>query len=325
MTAAITADTLLARLKVRAQVPDLAPQFGSTSDEVDAELLRILDDAIDLDLGVEVVKASDGRHMVEEAVTLVASQSDYRLPWRCWAGGLDRVEIINSNGDKIPLDYIEPQDEYDHRSANGIWPAPKYTIEGDILRLVPTPTSVSGFTLKVHYVRRPSQLVKTSACVLTTAVAASTLTGTIPAAWSSPTTIDVVRASHAATPLEDSVAVTFTGSTITRSSGSFETTSTAALVVETGDYACLEGQTCIPQIPTVAIPFVLDRAAVTAAIVMGDMENAQLHAESSRVHGGKVLRALAKRSGRAPKVIDFNSPLRNVAGRRRRGLWWRSS
>lgn len=323
MTTATTADELLDDLKTLAQVGDTDGRFGSTAAAVDLALFRILDRVIRTKLGVAVYKAADGRWVKPYDVTLVVDQADYGLPARCFAGGIEQVSLVNSAGAEVFLDYVEWEDLDDYDNI-GFWPTPKYTTLDDAVRLLPAPKDTQ-YTMRVRCVRRPSKLVAVAEAQLTTSITSTTMVGTIPSTFdASPTTVDVVRSDHHGTPLEDSIAVTYSGTTITRSSGTNETTASQPLVVVAGDYVCMEGETCIPQVPEVAMQYVLEEAACICARVMGDAQAYTIHKDAVKDLKKDLMSAIAKRVGKSAKAINRDSPLRFAgSGRRRRSFRWR--
>lgn len=322
MVAAVTSDALLARVKTRAQVPDADGRLGPTTAAVDASLFAIIDDLLLTSLGRSVYDADDGRWIVAAPDMSVASgQATYRIPDRAWAGDLDTVHLVDANGNEIPLHYVDRSEIWMWDQA-GLWANPRYTIMDNLIRLLPSPTD-SAYSLRVRYVRRPSRLVAVSACTLLTAASATTLSGTIPSAWSSPETIDIIEGTHGTASLEDDVATTHTGSIITRtSSGSFATS--GASVPAAGDYACLAGTTCVVQCPDVAIGYLVARASAEVCDALGDAEGMRSHMAFAERKQSDMEQAISKRTKEAPRVINRHSPLRAAGQRGRRGWRWGS-
>lgn len=320
MVAAPTSDALLARLRTRAGVPDADARFGGSDSAVDEELLALLDEVIRTDLGLEVYQAADGRHVVEHTQALVAERSDYALPARCWSVLVDHVALLDAAGNERELHYVH-RHEIGRWQYGARWPGYRFTLLGDAIRILPTPQDAS-LRLQLRYVRRPSKLVKLAACAEISATPTSsaiTVTSFPASGWSDPV-VDVVRASYHATPLEDDVALTDAGSTSkTRNSGSW--TTTGALAVAAGDYLCLAGETCIPQVPEVALPYVLEQAAYKASVVMGDREAQDTHLRAAETQRQRITAAMAERSGIAPKIMNPMSPMRQASWARRGGRW----
>lgn len=304
MPSAITVDQFLARVKARAQVPTTDGRLSDT------EIGSFADDLIEAELGLSVYDADDGRWAATAAdVSVTAGRATYRIPSRAWAGSIDQVSLIDAQGNEIPLVYVD-RSEVALWSSASLWSDPRYTLEGDAIRLLPTPAD-SAYSLRVRYIRRPSRLVTVSSAALISAVGASALTvASYPAGWSS-LNVDVVRGEHHADPLEDDVTVTASaGTTLTRGSGSFATSGT--LGISAGDYACEAGTTCVLPVPSVAVRYLVDLTAYDVCTDLADSEGAAEIARTLEMRRKRMEEALARRSRTAPKVIARHSPLRSA-------------
>lgn len=311
MVAAITADQFVTRIAVHTQIASTEGRVST------AELLTIVDDAIVSNIGREIFDADDGRWIKNTTpITLTANRNTYRIPDRALASAVDEVVLIDASGNQTQLDYIDRADAWQFGSSTGVPSC--FAIMGDVMFLYPTPSSAS-YSLAMRYVRRPSKLALVSSCVALTGVGASTLSGTIPSSWTSPTTIDVVESTNNVESLEDDIAVTFTGSTITRASGT--NTTSGAYAIEAGDYACLAGTSCVVQVPDVAIPYLVALASRDALSgPLDDAAGAARCAAQAEERRKEMMQTLAERSRSArPKVVPRNSPLR-VANSSRRWL-----
>ncbi len=311
MPAATTVDTFLADVKAAAQVPAAEGRIS------DAEILRVADQLLVRAVGRAVFDADDGRWSVTAPLVTVSSGvAASRVPTRAWAGGLRSVTLVQtSTGDVRPLDYVDNSDI--DLYTGGSWQSPCYTIEGDSILLLPTPTD-SAYSLRVRYLRRPSRMALLADCAAITAVSSSTITATFPSAFTDSSTVDIVRGSHHATPLEDDVAIEVTApSTIARDSGTW--TTTGALAVEIGDYVCLSGTTCVPQVPEVAIGWLVELTARDVCVALGDTEGAAARAQLATLAAKDVEASLPERSRTRTVVIPRNSPLRTSGMRTIRG------
>lgn len=314
MTAALTSDAALTRIKARAQVPSVDPRLADT------DIFAMFDDVITTEIGLSAYDADDGRWIHTAAdVTLTASLAEYRIPARAWAGGVDTVCIVDSAGVESPLDYVD-REEIPMWSGSGL--PHRYAVVGDVIRLLPTPNAAAAsHSLRVSYVRRPNRLVAVSSCAIITAVGSTTLTATYPAGagW---TSVDVIEGTHGGASLEDSVAVTLSGgSTHTRSSGTWASTGAGAIAV--GDYVCSAGTSCVIQVPDVAIAFLIERVAGEVADVLGDSEAARTRLALAEQKRSKMEQAIAARTKQRPRVIPYGSPLRS-SGQRPASMWgWR--
>lgn len=302
MPAAITADQLLARIKARAQIPSTEGRL------TDAEILALADDALLLSLGREVYDADDGRWIrAAPDVSVASGTSEYRIPSRAWSGGLDAVLLVDAQGNEIPLGYVDRSEIWQWESG-GVWGAPRFTILGDKIRLLPTPTD-SAYSLRVRYVRRPSRLVEVADCAKAMVVATDSVTATVPSAWAASEAVDVVQATHHADALGDDISATISGTTITL---------TVPDGMAVGDYVCRAGESCVVQAPGTAIPYLADLVARDVCVALGDNEGADRSAALAESRRRDLEQAIAERSRTRPKVINRNSPLR--AGPQR-GRW----
>ena len=304
MTTATTVDDFLADVKAAAQVPSAEGRVTS------AEILRMADQLLVRAIGRAVYDADDGRWAVTASLVPVTSGvAAYRLPARAWAGGLRAVTLVQTaTGDAVPLDYVDNADIEIY--ACGSWQRPVYTLEGDSIVLLPTPTD-SAYSLRVRYVRRPSRMALVADCALITAVTSSTITATYPTAWTDATIADVVRGTYHATPLEDDVGLEVTPTaTIARDSGTWATT--GALAIEAGDYVCLAGYTCVPQVPEVALGWLTELTARDVCVALGDTEGAGARAQLASAAAKDVEQSIAERSRTRPVVFNRNSPLRSA-------------
>jgi hypothetical protein len=318
---AVTTDALLTRIKARAQVPATEGRLS------DAEILTLVDDLIVSSVGREAYDADDGRWIKTAAdVALTASLATYRLPTRALGGGVDEVILVDSAGNPAQLDYVDRADVWEYGTSTGVPVA--YALLGDVLQLLPAPSS-SSYSLRVRYVRRPSQLVLVAACAGITSLTSSVLTvSSPPSAWSSATVVvDLVEAVHHGEALEDDVTCTGNSgpTTLTRSSGTFTTTGAYAITATATHhfsvYACQAGQSCIVQVPDIAIPFVADLAARDVCVALGDMEGADRSASLAEQRRREMSAVISERSRTRPKIVPRNSPLR-VAGMRA-ARWFR--
>lgn len=304
MTTATTVDTFLADVKAAAQVP---PAEGRITD---AEVLRMADALLVRAIGRAVYLADDGRWCVTaDDVPVVSGTASYLIPSRAWSGSIRSVSLVQaSSGTVTPLDYVDTAD-IDYYQESASWPVrPVYTIEGDTIVLLPTPTD-SSYSLRVRYLRRPSRMILTTSCALISSVGASALTvASYPSGWSS-LDIDVVRSTHHATPLEDDVSVAASGgTTLTRGSGSFATS--GVLAVAAGDYACPVGYTCVPQVPENVLGWLLELTARDVCVALGDNEGAGGRERLAAMAGADASRGISERNRTRPHVINRSSPLR---------------
>ncbi len=312
MPAAITADALLARVKARAQIPSTEGRL------TDAEILALIDDLIVSKLGLAVYDADDGRWVVTaDDVALTANLATYRVPSRAWAGGVDEVLVIDSAGNPAQLDHVDRSEVWEWGTATGVPCA--FALMGDVIRLLPTPSS-SSYSLRVRYVRRPNTLALLTDCgAITSATSATVVVSSVPSGWGASETVDIIRGTHHADSLEDDVATTISSTTLTRASGTFDTS--GAYAPASGDYACTAGTSCVVQVPEVAIPYLVEVAARDVCLAIMDDAGADRRAATAAEARRDVDQMIAERSRQRPKIVPRNSPLR--VSQRRVDRWRR--
>lgn len=147
---------LLTALRYTAWIGDAAAYTAYT----DARLLVELDNKLNSVFADIVIKARNGYWAKEIIATTVIGRSRYRIPYRSAVGGLEKVEVADSTGGswyrckEVPLS--EAQVYEGPLSGNPGQPI-VYTIQGDQVELLPTPSAV--VPLRFTYYIRPSRLV----------------------------------------------------------------------------------------------------------------------------------------------------------------------
>lgn len=146
-----TSDRLLTEVRDTGFLPD-------ASDQTDTVLLRFAD-AETRTMIAKAVDKSRGEHWYRyEDQALVPGTKLYRIPRRCLARAIRGVTVIDTAGNTLPplvqKDTVELQALY--RTADAGTPR-FWSFEDDFVRLGVVPAS-SGWTLRIHYVVRPSSL-----------------------------------------------------------------------------------------------------------------------------------------------------------------------
>lgn len=308
MVAARTSDDLLTRVRARALVPETDGRL------TDSDILAIADDVILSTLSRAIVNADDGRWVKTRAdAPITVGTAEYRIPDRALGAALYDVLIVDERGLELSSPYVDSSEAWRYSGASrGAGPAPyDHTIEGDLLRLLPTP-SQHGHTLRIKYRRRPSRLVTTAECARISGIAGTLVTtaATVPSGWSSSETLDIVQASPNADALGDDLA----GSSI---AGTSITLASVPAEARTGDYVCRAGETCVPQVPDVAIPALVALTAVEVMIALGDAEGAAALRDIAVLRVQEARKQLATRNREAQAVIPRWSALRGGGGARR--------
>lgn len=244
--------------------------------------------------------------------TIVSGTNSYSLPARASNESLRNVLYLEA-GSYVPLIRTNPQDV---PGTTDTGTPHSYYFFDDAIVLVPTPSAAG--TLRLQYFRRPSALVAASAAATISSINGArtvvTTTATIPSTITNTVTVDVVSHTPGFRILTMDAALTGTvsGTTIT-----FSSALPASVVA--GDYVCLAGESCVPQIPVEAHPLLAQRIVVKALEALGDKKAADAEKTSERMSKSLLARLLPRTTGSIRYVVNANGP--GVPGRGRRG--WR--
>jgi hypothetical protein len=183
-------------------------------------------------------------------------------PERAVGAAFRTVKWVMSDGTYLPLSRIEPENSNNPPSNGADVPA-GYTLQGNQLLLVPS--TVTG-TAIVSYQQRPGQLVLPSDCGRVTAIDTGTKTLTfseLPSDFVDSELYDIIsgRPNFAARQLDASV------DSVTSTQMVFTFDLPEGLLV--GDYVCIAGETCIPQLPVELHDLVAQAAAAKIASSKG--------------------------------------------------------
>ncbi len=244
-----TTTSLLASLKRRGLIPSTDEALAT------ADFLALATEEQDTYIVPLLISVREEYLVAHTDLTIVSGQAAYPIPPRAIGGKLRDVRVL-SGADYVTLDRTEPE-----RNMSG------YSLSGNDIVLSPTPAE--GGTLRVSYFRRPSALVATTACVTLTAAYAvgstALVTSTIPATFTNTTKVDVVGAKPGFSVTNDDLVLNSpSGTACTIASPGLLTASAV------GDYVCLAGETCVPQIPVELHALLAQRVTYRALEALGD-------------------------------------------------------
>lgn len=307
--AAKTADDLISDLIVAAQ---LRSSDSTTIDDgrlSNAEALRIASRLLSTQVAALLVAARQERWVSQASDVAITSGTDtYRVPGRALAAGVSDVVIYDdASGEEFDPPYLDGRDRHHYvNGRKGQWRSPyAYTWQGDHIVLVPAPTETK-YQLRVRFPRQPPRLVQTSACALVSSTTATTITtnATVPSAWASSETLDIVQGDpHGDVIGLDLAGTSISGTSITIAAG---VPSEAA----SGDYVCLDGDSCVIPLPESVYSYLVDLLTVWALQRIGDplAEQAKELAMATRASVQEVLEPRSRGERRVP--IRRHSPLR---------------
>ncbi len=165
-----TCDALLTDVRDTGFLPD-------ASDQDSTVLLRFADKELRTMIAVAVEK-NRGEHWLRyEDTDIVPGTTRYRIPRRCLGGAVRAVTAVDPNGVTLPsltqVDPITLRSMFKEGDSSSLrW----FAFEGDFVNLGAVEPS-TGWTLRIHYVMRPSKLVVTSETEMATIYGPDSTTG----------------------------------------------------------------------------------------------------------------------------------------------------
>lgn len=294
-----TADALIAGAREIGRFPD---DILSSS-----VLLGFADDVI-MDIVVPMIRRARRAYWLTHSdTTIVSGTATYRLPSRAQHATVQSIGIVDPNGNEMPAVAVSQDDAWRFRGLNGSGGsiAYRYVHIGDLVELLPSPT-VSGYTLRFRYYRRPSELVLTSAAARVTSGGgtASISVNAVPSTFLTTTPLDYVQAS----PNFDWLAV---DKTPTGVAGPITFATAPSAEGATGDYLALAGQTPIVQVPKEWISVVEHGTAAYALGAVGDRDGFERLTAMAELLVKRKMGLVEKRNeADDPRVVNRDSPLR---------------
>lgn len=305
MVAAKTTADLLTEVRDETQLPDADGRLDSDG------ILRLASRRLSGSIADLLVSLRQERWVTTQADTTISSgTATYRVPSRALAAGVaDIIVRETASGSEWSAPEIPAEERWRHSDGQrGRWRSPYgYAWQGDHIVLLPTPDT-TGYTLRIRYPRQPARLVQTTAAASVSSKGASTIVvASVPSAFGSAATVDVVEGTPHGDVLMSDASATISSTTLTIAAG-------VDTEVAAGDYVCLAGQTCVPPIPESVWPLLVAETSLAVLRAIGD-DAAIPHAERTVMEAlAHVRNVLAPRNrGERQMVINRSSSLR--AGR----------
>jgi len=199
-------------------------------------------------------KVNEEYFITEKDYAVTANQISYRIPARAVGSQLRDVQLVSSSGDVTGLVRLfEDNRESSNEGQQG------YYIKGNSVLLSPTPTTTTGDTLRLIYMRRPSTFVLPSACGEITSINTGTnqvVVSALPSTMTTSTSIDFIQGNSPYDLLSMDTSI----SSVSGTTVNFSALPTDLAV---GDYICLSGQTCVPMIPEELVDVLIQAALCT--------------------------------------------------------------
>lgn len=292
---AITTDSLLDGVKRRISMP--ANQVLLENSDILA-----MADAVMRAKIVPLFESTNQEFFVTSTnVALVASQSEYDIPYRAVGRALRDIKIKDSATDETNIRNLTQIAITDIELVLGNSNVSAFYFKGDRIHLVPSVSSATQTdVLEIWYKVVPSTLVESSAAATVVSVGATDITvDATPSTITNLTPIDFIQAKSGSRIYSMDVTPTATTSTTISFSASDIPSDLTA-----GDYISLAGTApAITMIPNEAYSLIESLVAKRALKAIGDFEGAKAVDEDIREEEKGLLKIIEPRIDGEPTVI----------------------
>ncbi len=306
MPDAHTTDELWAEVQDQAQLPDADGRITQ------AQALKFARKELRTTISKLLIGTRAG-HWVQRATdqNIVSGTALYNVPERALASGTASVLIADST-EEWDCPYIPDYEAWRYRDDHGGWHSPyAHTFRDNQIELLPVP-QVGNYFLRVLYPIEPPRLVPVSSCAVVASASGTTITtaATVPTAWGANEGLDAINAGTGRIREMDLAGTSISGTSITVVAGVGS--------VAANDYIALDGESCVPPIPSVAWPVLVDATTLRVCRALGDQPNITASVEKQLAQSYREARDLLspRNRGASEHMVAYNSPLRR--GWRRR-------
>ncbi len=290
-----------------------------------AKLCMLADDDLQSYVFPAVVAVREEYGVVVSDQDITANISAYAIDPRAHAGRLRDVLYVSTTGDVRSLGLIDPEHLGSAYSATQTNSEPTdFYLQNGMLHVWPIPSVTQG-TLRQKIFARPGRLVPVDECAEVINVAPAAVPGYWQLSFNTPypedwgednQTVDVIEAIGSF----ETKAVAATAAWI--SAGTYYVLTTAFTrdpVI--GDWMCLTGTSCVPQVPDLCHPWLRRRTACAILGTRGDRAMMAVEQQKADELEEQILATLKPRVDGEPRHITTpNSPFRAaMRGGRRYG------
>lgn len=258
----MTADELIAAVKVRAQIPSYSQTF------TDTVILNLANDEMQNRLAPLVMRNRENFYLMIKDYTIGSNNTTYtmpdhyRIPARAIGGKLRAVSVTDSGGAETPLPDVGTEGV-----ESGLF---GFCVEGNSVILS---DAVIGFTtLRLRYFHRPNLMTLASSglCKAITTVTGPPYVLTV-ATSHSINSIDIIKGTGNFEPIAIEQSWTATAGTFLYTFGNTR----FVTAPEVGDYMCRSGYSNYPQLPLDLHPVLAQRVTVTVLEAGGYLQEAE--------------------------------------------------
>lgn len=296
---AYTADDLDRAVRRRARLKSGSQGLAQS------EILELADEEI-LTTCLPLLMAARNEYAIAtEDYAITADQAEYRIPSRSVGAGVRTVKLV-IDGTETPLDRVDLDDRGAYASAtHAFGRGGCYTMQGDHIVLLPTPTQTLG-TLRVRYMRRPNRLVPTTEAAQIAALPGGGLLGggtPSGSSWSTSDLFDLIQGRPNFDLIGKDLVATSTGPV------TLEDDYPTGLVV--GDWVALAGETPLVQVPVELHPVLIAAVTVRVHAALGNTNQMTLaKAELEGTKNAIMVLIDPRDTGEEELVVNWHTPLR---------------
>lgn len=304
---------LLASIKRRANIPDNQNTYTN------ADLLAMANEELISHVVPFFMRLHEDHLLFEEDVALVASQSDYKIPYRAVGNKIRDLQYKDSNGSFREMTKTGVGSRPDLQYSFSVSDIYSYFPKAGKVVLIPSVgTSVTG-SLNFTYYLRPAELVLTSRVGVITAIDTDTgevTVSTLPTHFSTSLEYDFysVESPHLPLAIDKSIsALDSTNGILTF------TASDLPSDLQVGDHVAKANESCIPQIPSDLHTMLASRVAELILDVQGDEAGLKSNKLRNNEYELKANTLIDERVDDSPtKLVNRNSLLRQGVYKKRR-------
>ena len=290
----------------------------SQSTFTDADLLAMANEEIRMGVVPSILQYHEEYFARDSApVTLVASQSNYAIPYRATGGKFRAVFYRDAQGTLSPMSRINSEDRPFYQQSNLQNNYYAFYLKGNDVILVPdVGTSVAGSLVFTYYMR-PNSLVTSSSVATIAEITAGASTTVyrfdqIPSGYSVSAPMDLMQTR----PGHQTISFDIYPTAIDTNAKTMTFTNTdlgASTIV--GDYVALAGQCIIPQIPSDLHDVLAQRVAIRCMEALGDKNGVALAMPKLQEMEKNTPTLVDNRSeGESQKLVNRKSLLRSSRG-----------
>jgi hypothetical protein len=278
---------------------------------LDPDFIAFLNDAMVSHVVPTIKSVSEEYFVVNYDVAFVAGTSEYVIPTRALGGALRDIVIADTQGRELEIPRVQPESikysgNFQNFGAYGIY------LRGDRVVFYPPLTNTpQNSSLRFKYERRPNDLCLVSAAGLIQSINATAKTITlasIPTAWGTSTTLDIISQVPQFPSIADDVVITLiAGTTITLA--------TWPTGIAAGQWVAESLTSPIAQLPYEGHKLLQQLGAIALLEAAGDTQGKQNAEQTLKGMIDNFMKVITPRiEGSPKKVVNKNSIFGAIPG-----------